>query len=171
MKKKIELFVLVMLFSIASYAGSGKIVVVNGDKTILNENAKAHLNIDYSNALWEGEPYQMFCGDDYNERIERSYRTFMSVFNNESRGLQLTNKSDTKYSMTVKVKKFLRKVRSFYRGEVMIWCTLQITDNTTGNNLLTVEVTRSGGESDYSYSDGIYKCFMALAERLHKKLK
>ena len=166
--KKLLLYFVLLIIPLVSFAGKGKYVVTGGDKTILQEHTSAQLIIDYSNAMWEDRHYESFCGNDYQERIDKSYKTFFSEFNNKSKGLLLTQSNDAKYKMTIKVQKFLRKVRSFYRGEVMVWCTIQITDTTTGKELLKIDVSKSGGESDYSYSDGIYKCFAALAERINK---
>ena len=70
--------------------------------------------------------------------------------------------------MTIQVHRFLRKLRSFYRGEVMIWCNIYLKDYETGEEKLVIRVEKSGGDSDYSTSDGIYKCFSALGERITK---
>ena len=166
--KRFLICTILLFTALVSFAGKGKYVVIDGNKAILHEKTNAQLIIDYSGAMWEGKPYESFCGDDFLERTEKAYKTFIAEFNKTSKGLLLTQNNGAKYKMSIKVTKFLRKVRSFYRGEVMIWCTIQITDNATGKRLLSIDVSRSGGESDYSYSDGIYKCFAALAERINK---
>ena len=166
--KRILFSLIFSVSTLTSFAGNGKIVVTEGNKSILFDKVSAQLIIDYSGAMWEGKSYKSFCGDDYQERIENSYDRFLAEFNKFSNGLLLTRDTDAKYNMTIKVQRFLRKVRSFYRGEVMIWCTIQISDAATGENLLTIDVSKSGGDSDYSYSEGIYKCFAELAKRINR---
>jgi hypothetical protein len=169
-----KIILILVLFAITTVvlAGSGKIKVISGSKDILNENAKIVLAIDYSDALWEnGSSYERFSGDEYQERIEGAYNRFVRDFNMYSNGLQITkNDQNAKYLMTIKVANFLRKLRIFYRGEVMIWCTIIITDIATGEECLKIKVEKSGGANDYSTTDGIYKCFGSLAQKIARIL-
>ena len=162
-------FICFILFFITNsvFAGSGKITIINGNKDVLTENAYAMLVIDNSKALWEGESYKQFCGNDYQERVDGSYKAFMNNFNATSNGLQITTSDNVKYKIFIDVHKYLRKLRSFYRGEVMVWCTIYITDIETGKECLKIEIERSGGDSDYAIHEGIFKCFSAIAKRIN----
>ena len=157
------------LISISSfvYAGSGKFSVIKGDKNILRENVSATLEIDTSTAMWEGESYEQFCGNDYQERTEGSLLAFTNSFNESSKGLRIANNEQAKYKIIIVVHKYLRKIRTFYKGEVMIWCTINLIDLNTGNECLKIEVEKAGGDTDYTIHEGIYKCFSAMAKRVN----
>lgn len=150
-------------------AGSGKITVTDGNKEVLKEKVFAVLEIDNGNAMWEGESYKHFCGTDYQERVDGSYAAFIKSFNATSNGLQITTNEQAKYKIVIVVHKYLRKIRTFYRGEVMVWCTFNVIDLETGKECLRIEVERSGGDSDYTVHEGIYNCFSAIAKRINSK--
>lgn len=164
--KRLFLFLFVFGTTLTVMAGNGKMFLISGEQNIFENSAYAILKIDYSDALWEGENYKSFCGDDYQERIEKSYTSFFSSFNSKSKGIKLVERENAQYIFTIKVHSFLRKLRAFYRGEVMVWCTIVLTDSKTGEECVKIEIERCGGANDYACSDGIYKCFSSLAERI-----
>ena len=88
--KKAIITIIVSLFCITAFAD---IRIALGNSDFLKEEETAVVIFDYSKAIWNEESvYEQWCGDDYANRVNLSYGSYVLGFNNESTKLKIKQK-------------------------------------------------------------------------------
>ncbi len=169
MKKWTILFASLWLVAGMGYAKKA-IVVKDGDIcSLLRQDTTVSVIFDYSNTRWEQEEaYKDFCGDDYQERVDNSLKTFTEAFNRTSKTLKATTADEAAYRMVVTVENLERKQGMVMWGRMYIRVTgrIQVFDAATNEPVLTVTVQSLAGDEDFVPNDRLNKCFDKLATQL-----
>lgn len=170
MKKNLLLMVCMLMAAFSAMAGS-KVKIADGDKDVLKETAVAALKIDYSSAVWEDQgDFKTWCGSDYDDRVTKTTTAYVESFNSNSKGLQI-GASNVKYDMVFNIKSMERH-QSFTgvwgQCKVYVTGTISIIDKTSGKTVLTINVDKCGGGTDFVVTDGMVKCFKSLGKEVAK---
>ena len=83
------------------FAGDHNTVrLLSGSTDVFKESATAILEFDYSETTWEeDEIYELYCGDEYEERVNVSVKAFEKKFNITSKGLKIKKEdANAKYN-------------------------------------------------------------------------
>lgn len=169
--KKTLIITLILLLSFSAMA---KVKVVSGSTAFLKEKAIAVVEFDYSEATFDNaQSYKSWCGDDYEERVERSTAEFIKSFNEKSKGLKINNNdTNAKYRIIVKVGDCDQNM-----GFSCNWGQLQfkssgmitIVEVATNEVVCTLEVDEEKGGCDYTPIDRISECFGSIGYALAKQ--
>ncbi len=168
--KKLLLTFIVLLCSTVMFAGPLK--KTSGDDKCFSENATAVLSIDLSNTTFDKkQSFMTWCGKDYEERVSVSKKGFTESFNQNSKGLKITDsESEAKYKIVIDVKNFQRKSASFGWGRfhVKIYGTLTVIDIATGETVCAYSVDGVSGGDDFNETERFEKSFSELGKVLLK---
>lgn len=167
--KKVILSILMLSFAISTFAAK-PLKVISGKADCLKEFSSAVVVFDYSGTTWEGdESLQEYCGDDYEPRIARGYKTFVREFNIFSKGLKIVEEED-KAEAIIKIEfnEFEQKqgMSSWGRFFLRFYGTIDIINRSTNEIVCTLEMDKLGGDADYSPDDRFAKAYAALAKEL-----
>ena len=155
-----------ILMLIAVVAVNAKIKITSGSADFLKDKATAVLVMDYSEATWEeDEPYQTWCGEDFDERVKISFNSFTLGFNKESDDLKIRQDDPSaKYRITVKISVMEQKMAGWGRFYMMCSGTLVVEEIATGKVVCTAKIKREDGDDDYVPNDRVAKCFYELGD-------
>ena len=157
------------------FAGKGNTVkLLSGSIDVLKENATAVLEMDYSETTWEkDEVYELWCGNDFEERVNLSTKAFEKRFNITSKGLKIKTEENAKYKIVFKVIDLEQHQSMSMWGRLTMEVTgkIDIINIATGENVLSLQLTTIQGEADFAMGDRIIKAFSNVAERLFGKIK
>ena len=156
--------------SILSYAGNLK---TNGNTGALKQNAVASIEFDFSQTTWENdESFKEYCNDGtYDERIKVSTLSFINAFNQNSKGLKLSDDvQDVQYKVILRVYNFEQKQSGFGWGRfyIKVYGEILVQDAKTNETILTVVVKGISGNADYVQTDRFKKSFTVLGEEITK---
>ena len=171
--KNILSTIILSLLCITTYAD---INTISGNWSFLNEETTAIVAFDYSEATWEDESYyEQWCGDDFEQRVQLGYGSFILGFNNESSKLKIKQEdSSAKYRITVKINKLEESHGSLMKGGLWgryyISCfgTIIVEEISTGEVVCTAIIEDEEGEQDLMIEDRLAKCFNALGKATAK---
>ena len=167
--KKVLLSLLVSLIAMSSFAAK-PLKVLSGKANCLKEFSSAIVVFDYSGTTWEGdESLQEYCGDDYEPRITRGYKTFVREFNVFSKGVKIVEEEE-KADAIIRVifDEFEQKqgMSSWGRFYLRFYGTIEIINRSTNEVVCKLEMDKLGGDADYSQDDRFAKAYAALAKEL-----
>jgi len=153
------------------FAGDHNTVrLLSGNTDVFKESATAILEFDYSETTWEeDEIYELYCGDEYEERVNVSVKAFEKKFNITSKGLKIKKEdANAKYKIIVKIIDLEQHQSMSMWGRLTMEVTAQIDviDIATGNNVCSLKLTKIQGEADYATNDRISKAFCNVADRI-----
>lgn len=171
--KKAIITIIVSLFCITAFAD---IRIALGNSDFLKEEETAVVIFDYSKAIWNEESvYEQWCGDDYANRVNLSYGSYVLGFNNESTKLKIKQEDPSaKYRITVKITLIEEKHGALLKGGLWrryyVQCsgTIVIEDIATGEVVCIAEIDEEEGERDLVINDRLAKCFYALGKSTAK---
>ena len=158
------------------FAGDHNTVkLLAGSTDVFKEQATAILEFDYSETTWEeDEIYELYCGDEYEERVNISVKAFEKKFNITSNGLKIKkDDSNAKYKIVFKVIDLEQHQSMSMWGRLTMEVTgkIDVINIATGENVLSLQLTTIQGEADFAMNDRIIKAFSNVAERLFGKIK
>ena len=172
--KKVLLFAFALMAFSVSAAPALKIKSGNW-LSLLNEQACAFVEFDYSNATWEeGDSYEKFCGDTYTSRRDASVSDFIMSFNDFSSALKMSNENNNaKYKFIFHINNLERKqgMSMWGRFYIRVYGEIEIVDIATNETICTINVNGHAGGADFVPEDRLSKCFKSLAEKLIKLKK
>ena len=170
MKKIISIFLMMFL---ATNVFAGKIKVNSGNVKFIKDEGSAVVEFDFSRTTWEGkEDFKTWCADQYEKRISAMRQSFITSFNEESKGLKISDTETTpRYRMIVVVED-LERSQSFTgawgQGKFSTTCSISVIDVATELSVCEIYVDGFGSGQDFDYTDGLGKCFKGLAKELSK---
>lgn len=166
MRKFLLTFCMAM-FAVFGFAGGIKLI--SGNAQVLKEAASASFVLDLNGTRWEeDDDFKVWCGKDYEIRIEKSKTGFISGFNVNSRNMKISGGGNTKYSIIVKVNNFVQKCPGI-PCYLRMYGTISIVDNNTSETICLLEIDGLKGGADYTPDDRFLKCFNKLAKTLVKQ--
>lgn len=160
------------LFCLNALAGSD-IKVKSGNSVVVKEKTNAVIVFDFSDARWEQkESFKGWSGNDYEKRVNAASKSFVSYFNENSKGLKLVdNLEQAEYSIIFKVTN-LEKHQVFSgmwgQGKISVTGTIDIVNVKTKEQVCSIFIDGYGASKDYNVTDGIGKCFKALGKDMTK---
>lgn len=159
---------IVLLMSLICSTSFAKIKITSGSNDFLKSNSTAVLVFDYSEATWEeDELYKSWCGDEYEERVNISVRSFIRGFNENSSKLKIKQEdTSARYRIIFKVENLEQKNggRGWGRFYVLCYGIITIQDIETGKDVCVLSVKKEAGSADYSQNDRIASCFNEIGE-------
>ena len=170
MKKLCLLFCMTMVTVLAN---AGGVKVKEGKATFLKENVVAIVEFDFSKTTWEEkEDFKTWCGDQYEKRKEVMQDAFITSFNENSKGLKVSNNSnEAKYKIIIEVKD-LERHQSFTgmwgQGKISTTAYIRIYDLSSNQQICVIFVDGYGSGKDFDYNDGMAKCYKGLAKEITK---
>ena len=171
--KNILSTIILSLLCITTYAD---INTIFGNWSFLNEETTAIVVFDYSEATWEDASYyKQWCGDDFANRVQLGYGSFILGFNNESSKLKIKQEDSlAKYRITVKIHKLEENKGAILKGGLWgryyIQCsgTIIVEKIASGEVVCTAKIDDEEGERDLVIDDRLAKCFNALGKATAK---
>lgn len=171
--KNFVLTIISLLFYITAFAD---IDVKSGSSNFLNEATTAVVVFDYSNATWQKEAYyEQWCGNDFANRVQLGYGSFILGFNNESSKLKIKQEdSAAKYRITVKIHQLEENKGAILKGGLWgryyIQCsgTIIVEEIASGEVVCIAKIDDEEGERDLVINDRLAKCFYALGKATAK---
>ena len=165
---------IITLILLLSFSAVAKVKVVSGSSACLKEKAIAVVEFDYSEATFDkDQSYESWCGEDYEERVERSTEEFIKSFNEKSKGLQINNNDTTaKYRIIVKVNDCDQNMGfscSWGQFQFKSSGVITIVEIATNEVVCTLEVDEEKGGCDYTPVDRISECFGSIGYALAKQ--
>ena len=153
------------------FAGDHNTVrLLSGNTDVFKESATALLEFDYSETTWEeDEIYELYCGDEYEERVNVSVKAFEKKFNVSSKGLKIKkDDSNAKYKIVFKVIDLEQhqSMSMWGRQTMEVTAQIDVIEIATGNNVCSLKLTKIQGEADYATNDRITKVFCNVADRI-----
>ncbi|MCR5456063.1 MAG: hypothetical protein K6F33_13850 [Bacteroidales bacterium] len=169
--KKIILSLLLTFCFVNVFAGDHNAVrLISGSTDVFNESATAILEFDYSETTWEeDEIYELYCGDDFQERVNVSEKAFEKKFNITSKGMKIKNEdSGAKYKIVFKIVDLEQHQSMSMWGRMTMEVTGQIDviEISSGKSVCCLQLTKVQGEADYATNDRITKLFCNVADRI-----
>ncbi len=169
--KKVILSIMLTFLMVNVFAGDHNTVkLLSGSTDVFKEQSTAILEFDYSETTWEeDEIYELYCGNDYEERVNISVKAFEKKFNITSKGLKIKNEdSGAKYKIVFKVIDLEQHQSMSMWGRLTMEVTGQIDviEISSGKNVCSLKLTKIQGEADYATNDRITKAFCNVAERI-----
>lgn len=151
-------------------ASSRDLRLTSGSTAFCKENATAILELDWSHATWEDyKPIKMYCGDDYEERLEISHIAFIHGFNSNSNGLRFINGENAKYKLIIRIDNFEQNQGSGWgRFYIRLYGTIEVIDLLSKQCVATFRINGFSGGPDYVQTDRFGKSFNALGKMLTK---
>ena len=166
--KKILLLFFVLCTTLSAFAAK-PLKVVSGKAASLKEFSSAVVVFDYSETTWEGdESLQEYCGDDFEPRINRGYKTFIKEFNANSKGLKIKDNEPADAVIKITFDEFEQKQGMSAWGRLLLRFsgTIEIINRSTDEVVCTIEMDKLAGDADYSQDDRFAKAYSALAKEL-----
>jgi len=162
--------------SFASAKDAPVIEVVKGTAKVLKENATANLTIDWSNAYWmeSGLMKDELSAGDYEKYTTTAPNKFKEAFNDNSKGLKIVDDSTAVYEIKVVVSKidYFFSVMSVVPGHKhTFWGKVIVTNKSTGEEVLEVNLARFKGGRDFVKDDSFYEMFLDLGKKVSKLKK
>lgn len=161
----------ILLFTAASLFAAKPLKVSKGSTDVLRQDATATWAIDLSQATFEEkQPFEAWCEDDYQTRVQGMNETFFASFNKYSKGLKLVNEGTAPYKLTFKVSNFDRKQGSGMWGSMFIrvFGVIEITDSASVETVCEIEVNGVKGDTDFVENDRFPKTMDWLCRDLFK---
>lgn len=171
--KKIVLSIVLALFTINVFAGK-PIKVVAGDMKVLKESAEAILEFDYSETRWEKrENYKEKSGEEYENRVNFAFNAFKESFNNSSKGLKITDDSETKYKIVFKVENLEQHQGGGMWGRLYmtVFGKIDIINLSNQSVVCSFSISKLDGGADYTMPGKIEKAFSKVAVVLNSLVK
>lgn len=174
--KKNLMAICLLLCSIVALAGNPLKNMTGKDqlKSMLSENAKAVVEVDWSNAKYDkNKDLKESFGEDYDYILRNCPKRFIEGFNDKSNGLKLTqDATDAKYKVVLKVTNIDHyfNVMGFgpMANEAKMWGSLEIIDIATGTPIVTSDIDEAEDGKDIVLKDCYGKTFRKLGERIAK---
>ena len=167
--KRVFLSILMLCIAMNSFAAK-PLKVLSGKTGCLKEFSSAIVTFDYSTTTWEGdESLQEYCGDDYEPRISRGYKTFIREFNVFSKGLKIVEEENNAEAIIrIVFNEFEQKqgMSAWGRFYLRFYGIIEIINRSTNEVVCTLEIDKLGGDADYSPDDRFAKAYAALAKEL-----
>lgn len=160
-----------MLASMYCMAGGVKMKV--GNASWLKENGSAIVEFDFTKTTWEeDEDFKTWCGDQYEKRIAAMKQSFVASFNENSKGLKISDSSDgVKYIISIEVRDLERHqafTGTWGQGKFSTTAYIKVFDIASNQIVCEIDVDGFGSGKDYDYADGLSKCYKGLAKQLFK---
>ncbi len=171
MKKYLLLLLVIVLTSVNCMAGGVK--VKEGKASFLKENASAIVEFDFSKTTWEeDEDFKTWCGDQYEKRKAVMQNAFVTSFNENSKGLKINSGAkDAKYKIVVEVKD-LERHQSFTgmwgQGKISTTGYIKVFELSSNQIICDIYIDGYGSGKDFDITDGMEKCYKALAKEVTK---
>ena len=167
MKK--ALFIVLMTLLCQTMFAQVKIKTLEGSPAVLKEHATSVIDFDFSLTTWdEGQTFQRWCGDEYEDRIEIAKSAFIIAFNKNSNGLKIDNeKEDSKYRIIFEVHNIDQKAAG-YPGQLSMRCygLVHVKNIATEENLCTIRIYKLDGDPDCTTDDRLAKCFKEVGKKV-----
>lgn len=155
------------------YCMAGGVKVKVGNASFLKENASAIVEFDFTKTTWEeDEDFKTWCGDQYEKRIAAMKQSFVASFNENSKGLKISDSSDgVKYIISIEVRDLERHqafTGTWGQGKFSTTAYIKVFDIASNQIVCEIDVDGFGSGKDYDYADGLSKCYKGLAKQLFK---
>ena len=155
------------------YCMAGGVKVKMGNASFLKENASAIVEFDFTKTTWEeDEDFKTWCGDQYEKRIAAMKQSFVASFNENSKGLKISDSSDgVKYIISIEVRDLERHqafTGTWGQGKFSTTAYIKVFDIASNQIVCEIDVDGFGSGKDYDYADGLSKCYKGLAKQLFK---
>lgn len=172
MKKVLTL----LLLAVSICASAANLKTVNGNASVLKTQGSATFECNFSSTTWEKkEDFKTWCGKDYDERVKIMTNAFIDSFNKNSKGLKIaTSDTNAAYKIVFDVVNMERHQAGFGtwgQGTFFATGTLKVVEVQTGNVVCEIAVSKFGAGADYTYSDGMRKCYNGLGKAVAKLKK
>ena len=162
------------VFGVDSYvsAKDGPVIeVVKSTAKVMRENATANLVFDWSNAYWmeSGLMKDELSAVDYENYTTIAPKKFQEAFNNNSKGLKIVDDPSADYEIKVVVSKidYFFSVMSVVPGHKhTFFGKVIVTQRSTGEEVLEVNLTRFKGGRDFVKDDSFYEMFLDLGKKI-----
>lgn len=169
--KKVILSIMLTFLMVNVFAGDHNTVkLLAGSTDVFKEQATAILEFDYSETTWEeDEIYELYCGNEYEERVNISVKAFEKKFNVSSKGLKIKkDDSNAKYKIVFKVIDLEQHQSMSMWGRLTMEVTGQINviEIASGKSVCSLQLTTVQGEADFATNDRITKLFCNVADRI-----
>jgi hypothetical protein len=165
-------FLALLISLIATCASAKNLKPASGSSSFLDEVVSVYVEISHDGATWEKkEDYKLWCGKDYDTRIELANDHFKAGLKNERRNLTIVgNATDAAYKIEVDITNLARKQGSGMWGScyIKLYGTITVTDTSTNEEVCKVDVDGISGDTDFVENDRIAKAFYGLARKFGK---
>lgn len=187
MKRRMLLFICVILLPVFSTIAENNIIVKSGDILLFNRKSSATVTFDYSKTEVNDVPLEEFLEEkeedeykeDWNRWIREAERMFIEDFNKKSKGLQLkrSKKTATDYNIVIKVKTidtgntaqgFLPSFSLKIRNGASAMNGILVVENQEGKRICTLILKNLYGVSGLNGSTRLTTLYMELSKKIRK---